>query len=202
LSRAQSTTNGGGESTRESTEVAAAHPVDPIPFGTEASQIHFPIDGSSKDKDHSARLRSDDPQTTMAAPTVRARKRKGRTAIIAAVVVLGSGVVGMGIFGTKYFRPMETAVAPETASDKEPVPAETVSQRLEIKPALALQGKFKITQPTEVYSGPTENSALVTQLEPGIKINVVGSRSGWLKIRSKHGRPPGFVRQEAAVKID
>jgi hypothetical protein len=35
-----------------------------------------------------------------------------------------------------------------------------------------------------------------------MKINVVDSRDGWLEIRSKHGRPPGFVRQTAAVRID
>jgi hypothetical protein len=35
-----------------------------------------------------------------------------------------------------------------------------------------------------------------------MKINVVDSREGWLEIRSKHGRPPGFVRQAAAVRID
>ena len=65
-----------------------------------------------------------------------------------------------------------------------------------------LHGKFKIVSATEVYSGPTEKSALITRIEPGIKINVVDSRDGWLQIRSKYGRPPGFVREETAVKID
>jgi hypothetical protein len=35
-----------------------------------------------------------------------------------------------------------------------------------------------------------------------MKINVIDSHDGWLEIRSKHGRPSGFVRQAATVRID
>lgn len=207
---AQSTTNNGGEWTRESIESAASHRVDEIPFGMEVSQIDSPINGSSENNDNHARLRCDDAEAGMAeenrpvtAPTVpTSRRRKWRMAKIPAVVVLAVvGGVAMGSFGTRYFGPMKTAVAPETVADEQSVPIETVLQTVEIKPAPGLQGKFKITRPTAVFSGPSEDSALITRIEPGIKINVVGSRGGWLEIRSNHGRPPGFVRQEAAVKI-
>jgi hypothetical protein len=30
---------------------------------------------------------------------------------------------------------------------------------------------------------------------------VVDSRNGWLEIRSKHGRPPGFIQKTAAIRI-
>jgi hypothetical protein len=42
---------------------------------------------------------------------------------------------------------------------------------------------------------------LIASIGPGMKLNVVDSSNGWLEIRSKHGRPPGFIRQEAAIKI-
>ncbi len=207
---AQSATNNGGELTRESIESATAHPVDGMPFGTKVSQMNFPINGSSENNDNHA-LRCDDAEAGMAAgngpvtaPNVwSSRRRKWRMASLPAVVVLAvAGGGAMGFFGTRYFGPMETAVAPEAIADKQSMPIETVSQTVETKPALGLQGKFKITRPTAVYSGPSENSALITSIEPGIKINVVSSRGGWLEIRSKHGRPPGYVRQEAAIKID
>ncbi|HEU4342527.1 MAG TPA: hypothetical protein VFU31_13245 [Candidatus Binatia bacterium] len=69
-------------------------------------------------------------------------------------------------------------------------------------PAPRLQGAFKTTRPTEVYSRPSKNSSLIANIGPGMKLNVVDSHDGWLEIRSKHGRPPGFVREEAAVRID
>jgi hypothetical protein len=32
-------------------------------------------------------------------------------------------------------------------------------------------------------------------------VNVVDSRNGWLEIRSKYGRPPGFIPKTAAIRI-
>jgi uncharacterized protein YgiM (DUF1202 family) len=63
-----------------------------------------------------------------------------------------------------------------------------------------VSGTFTTTRRTQVYSEPTEASSLITNIEAGTKIHVVDSRDGWLEIRSKHGRPPGFIRQNAAVK--
>jgi hypothetical protein len=84
--------------------------------------------------------------------------------------------------------------SPKSAA-KEPSskPAPKVSPRL--------RGAFQTVRPAPVFSEPSENSALIAKLERGIKLNVVDSRDGWLEIRSKHGRPPGFIRQEAAVRI-
>jgi hypothetical protein len=84
--------------------------------------------------------------------------------------------------------------SPKSAA-KEPTskPAPKVSPRL--------RGAFQTVRPAPVFSEPSENSALIAKLERGIKLNVVDSRDGWLEIRSKHGRPPGFIRQEAAVRM-
>ena len=60
---------------------------------------------------------------------------------------------------------------------------------------------YEIIQPTRVFSAPSEHSQLVANVEPGTQVNVVNSRNGWLEIRSKHGRPPGFIQKTAAVRI-
>lgn len=69
------------------------------------------------------------------------------------------------------------------------------------KPTPRRRGVFETVRPTQVYTGPSENSALIADIGAGIKLNVVDSVYGWLEIRSKHGRPPGFVRQDATVQI-
>jgi hypothetical protein len=60
---------------------------------------------------------------------------------------------------------------------------------------------YEIVQATRVFSAPNEHSQLVANVEPGTQINVVDSRNGWLEIRSKHGRPPGFIQKTAAIRI-
>ena len=60
---------------------------------------------------------------------------------------------------------------------------------------------YEIVQPTRVFSAPSEHSQLIANVEPGTQVNVVDSRNGWLEIRSKHGRPPGFIQKTAAIRI-
>jgi hypothetical protein len=60
---------------------------------------------------------------------------------------------------------------------------------------------YEVIQPTRVFSAPREDSQLVAKVEPGTRVNVVDSRNGWLEIRSKHGRPPGFIPRTAATRI-
>jgi len=129
----------------------------------------------------------------------------GAIAIVAAVTVAFLNTSSSTPSGSKE------PVAPETASIEQSSPIEAASKGS--RPASGdnessqqvrrrVQGTFKITHPTQVYSGPSVNSRLIANIERGMKINVVDSRDGWLEIRSKHGRPSGFVRQAAAVRID
>jgi hypothetical protein len=60
---------------------------------------------------------------------------------------------------------------------------------------------YEVVQATRVFSAPSEHSQLVANVEPGTQVNVVDSRNGWLEIRSKHGRPPGFIQKTAAIRI-
>lgn len=61
-------------------------------------------------------------------------------------------------------------------------------------------GAYTVVTSTAVYSDPSEESALITNLDPGTQVNVVAARRGWYEIRSKTGRPPGFIRQEGVSR--
>ena len=67
--------------------------------------------------------------------------------------------------------------------------------------ALAVAGTYEVTRSTRVFAAPTEFAQQVGEIEPGVKVNVVNSRDGWLEIHSKHGRPPGFIRSEAVARV-
>ncbi|HVO92612.1 MAG TPA: hypothetical protein VMT22_07210, partial [Terriglobales bacterium] len=92
---------------------------------------------------------------------------------------------------------LRTASKPkeETPAKKES-PAEKA--RATVKPEPRVAGTYEITQASRVYAAPTEFSQLLGDIEPGVKVNVVNARDGWLEIHSKNGRPPGFIRKEAA----
>lgn len=85
------------------------------------------------------------------------------------------------------------------------LPASSTTQVIKKMPATRsaprLNGAFQTIRPTGLFNGPSEDSGLIGTIAPGIKLNAIISRGGWLEVRSKHGRTSGFVRQESAVKI-
>ncbi len=117
-------------------------------------------------------------------------------ALPAAIVV--AIVVAVGFFESPFSTSHESPFAPERNSDE--FSADDVPKPL-TKAVLRLPGTYETVRATQVYTEPSEDAALIGNIGPKTKLNVVGSRNGWLEIRSKHGRPPGFIRQEAAVKI-
>ncbi len=104
-----------------------------------------------------------------------------------------------------------TAVAPEAAPAPSAVkdavrPAvrdnrESANLALPVKPPSRVAATYKITRASRVYAAPSEFSQSIGDIEPGLKVNVVNSRDGWLEIHSKHGRPPGFIRSEVAARV-
>ena len=186
------------------------------------SETNSPLDSLGESNgDRSADESASRVQVTSEEEIVQtSNKRKWRLVLIPAVAVLAM-VVGLDLLGTswdRFFALKEPSVAPETVSGEQWTPSEVASNTPKrpgptpvsasgetesgTKPAPRLRGAFKITRPTQVYSGPSESSPLIASVGPGMRITVVDSRDGWLEIRSKHGRPPGFIRQEAAVRID
>ena len=125
-------------------------------------------------------------------------KRKWRFGAIPAIVIVVASIVAMGILGSRFLISEGSAVPRETSADEYTADAISIPQT---KSATRLRGTFETVRPTRVYGGPSENSPLIANIGPGMKLNVVDSSNGWLEVRSKHGRPPGFIRQEAAVRI-
>ena len=70
-----------------------------------------------------------------------------------------------------------------------------------VKPEARVAAIYEITRTSRVYAEPSELSQLIGDIEPGMKVSVVNSRDGWLEIHSIHGRPPGFIRRDVAVRI-
>jgi chromosome segregation ATPase len=167
-------------------------------------------DGSNETRDNPEHLSSDGSAAEIQAAKEEesswgvwtSLKQKWRFgAVPAMVIVVIAGAAAMGLLGTPFSTSKDVAVAPATSSDEYTAePVEPVSKP-KPKPAPRVRGTFETVRATQVYGGPSENSPLIASIGPGMKLNVVDSSNGWLEIRSKHGRPPGFIRQEAAVKI-
>jgi len=47
-------------------------------------------------------------------------------------------------------------------------------------------------RPSRVYAAPNELSRSIGDIEPGVNVNVVNARDGWLEIHSEHARPLGI----------
>ena len=62
-------------------------------------------------------------------------------------------------------------------------------------------GAYEVRYPTFVYSDPSQDSRKITRLEEGTKVNVVGGKGDWFEIRSKHGRPPGFIKKDSVMPM-
>jgi hypothetical protein len=58
---------------------------------------------------------------------------------------------------------------------------------------------YETLRTTQIYEEPSNASRVIAQIGGGTQITVVSSSSGWLEIRSKHGKPPGFVRADDAM---
>jgi hypothetical protein len=58
---------------------------------------------------------------------------------------------------------------------------------------------YQTVRSTSVFEEPSASSRKVGSIPNGTKVRVVGSTGDWLEVRSKSGRPPGFIRQDDAV---
>jgi hypothetical protein len=123
-----------------------------------------------------------------------------RIGAIFASSILAIAVAGMSIQALRNESPSSTTPAQTDTATAEEV-ATPALPRPSIAPAPRVRGTFQTVRPTHVFSEPTEDSALVASIDKGVRLNVVDSREGWLEIRSKHGRPPGFIRRDEAVRV-
>lgn len=89
--------------------------------------------------------------------------------------------------------------ADESVSVKSKVAAKPVQGATQ--PSARAWGGYELVRSTQVYSEPTENAQSIAKLDAGTQVNVVSARDGWLEIRSKNGRPPGFIKSDTAVRM-
>jgi hypothetical protein len=57
-------------------------------------------------------------------------------------------------------------------------------------------GTFETIRSTTVFAQPSTSSKIVSNIDRGIRVNVVASNAQWLELRSRFGNPPGYIRRE------
>jgi len=101
--------------------------------------------------------------------------------------------------------PATEAVIPTAPVNKDanaPAVQKEPARQLKAQPAApAVAGTYEVTRGARVFAAPSEFAQQVGEIEPGLKVNVVNARDGWLEIHSKHGRPPGFIRSDAVARV-
>ncbi len=56
-----------------------------------------------------------------------------------------------------------------------------------------IPGSYITTTTVNVRRGPGTHYEIVAKIPPGIRVLVVGKEGDWLRVQSKHGRPPGYI---------
>jgi hypothetical protein len=57
-------------------------------------------------------------------------------------------------------------------------------------------GTYETLRQTTVYEEPTNSARPVAQIGKGTEVTVVRSIGEWVEVRSKHGKPPGYIRSD------
>ena len=67
--------------------------------------------------------------------------------------------------------------------------------------SLAVSGTYQTLRPTSVHEQPAGASRRVAEIGKGTRVTVIGSSGDWLEVRSKYGKPPGFIRRDDAALV-
>jgi hypothetical protein len=96
--------------------------------------------------------------------------------------------------------PAKTPAAP---APSQPPPAQT--QTAQAPPAQAPPppqrrvdeaGQYEVLRDTALLEKPSTSSREVALVQRGMTVNVVASVGDWLEVRSKFGKPPGYIRRQ------
>lgn len=89
-----------------------------------------------------------------------------------------------------------------TATQPQPSPA---SPQSPVEPAPARRaaepGTYETIRVTTVHEDPSASSRVIAQVGKGTKLTVVKSVGNWLEVRSRHGKPPGYIRWDDAMYV-
>lgn len=89
-------------------------------------------------------------------------------------------------------RSQSNRVSAQTPAD--PAPSTAPSRSAE-------PGTYETVRVTTVHEQPSSGSRVIAQLGKGTRLSVVRSVGGWLEVRSRHGKPPGYVRVDDAMYV-
>jgi hypothetical protein len=84
--------------------------------------------------------------------------------------------------------------APRSAESSPPPPAAPPRRQAE-------PGIYEAVRSTAVHEEPSGSSRVLAQISRGTEITVTRSVGEWLEVRSKHGKPPGFIRADDARQV-
>ena len=57
-------------------------------------------------------------------------------------------------------------------------------------------GAYEVIRDSALLEKPSTSSREVALVQQGMIVNVVASVGDWLEVRSKHGKPPGYIRRQ------
>jgi N-acetylmuramoyl-L-alanine amidase len=57
---------------------------------------------------------------------------------------------------------------------------------------------YTTVKDVKVRSGPGTRYKIIAEIKSGMKVNVAGRESGWLRVVSKQGNPPGYIDERFA----
>jgi len=63
-------------------------------------------------------------------------------------------------------------------------------------------GIYETVRATTVFEQPSASSKSVASIASGVRVNIVSTAGNWLEVRSKSGKPPGFIRRGDAVFVE
>jgi hypothetical protein len=66
----------------------------------------------------------------------------------------------------------------------------------------AATGTYETLRDTSVFESPSGSAKVVASIPRGVRVNVVGSTGSWLEVRSKSGKPPGYIRRGDATFVE
>ena len=89
------------------------------------------------------------------------------------------------------------APAREQPAARSPEPAPPPYSRRPAEP-----GQYEVIRTTTVFDRPAASARDVATISRGTRVTVVGSQDDWLEVRSKQGRPPGFIRRDDAMFVE
>ena len=78
----------------------------------------------------------------------------------------------------------------QTAQAPSPPPPQQPQRRVEEA------GQYEVLRDTALLEKPATSSREVALVQRGMTVNVVASVGDWLEVRSKYGKPPGYIRRQ------